>query len=56
MKRKLATMLILAMTGTMIFSACGSKEEDGKTSDGKVKIRFASWDEAEDVDAQQADG
>lgn len=47
-------MLILAMTGTMIFSACGSKEEDGKTSDGKVKIRFASWDEAEDVDAQQA--
>ncbi|MCI9339216.1 MAG: sugar ABC transporter substrate-binding protein [Dorea sp.] len=54
MKRKLAAMLILAMTGTMIFSACGSKEEDGKTSDGKVKIRFASWDEAEDVDAQQA--
>ncbi len=54
MKRKLAAMLILAMTGTMMLSACGSKEEDGKTSDGKVKIRFASWDEAEDVDAQQA--
>lgn len=54
MKKKLAAMLILAMTGTMLLSACGSKEEDGKTSDGKVKIRFASWDEAEDVDAQQA--
>ncbi|MEZ3485264.1 MAG: sugar ABC transporter substrate-binding protein [Lachnospiraceae bacterium] len=54
MKRKLAAMLMLAMTGTMMLSACGSKEEDGKTSDGKVKIRFASWDEAEDVDAQQA--
>lgn len=54
MKKKLAAMLILAMTGTMLLSACGSKEENGKTSDGKVKIRFASWDEAEDVDAQQA--
>lgn len=54
MKKRLAAMLILAMTGTMIFTACGSKEENGKTSDGKVKIRFASWDEAEDVDAQQA--
>lgn len=53
MKKKLAAMLILAMTGTMMFTACGSKD-DGKTSDGKVKIRFASWDEAEDVDAQQA--
>lgn len=54
MKKKLATMLILALTGTMVLSACGSKEDDGKTSDGKVKVRFASWDEAEDVDAQQA--
>lgn len=54
MKKKLATMLILALTGTMVLGACGSKEEDGKTSDGKVKVRFVSWDEAEDVDAQQA--
>ena len=54
MKKKLATMLILALTGTMVLGACGSKEDDGKTSDGKVKVRFASWDEAEDVDAQQA--
>ena len=42
------------MTGTMFLSACGSGGGSGKTSDGKVKIRFASWDEAEDVDAQQA--
>ncbi len=54
MKKKLATMLILALTGTMVLGACGSKEDNGKTSDGKVKVRFASWDEAEDVDAQQA--
>lgn len=54
MKKRLAVLLALAMTGTMILSACGGKEDDGKTSDGKVKVRFASWDEAEDVDAQQA--
>lgn len=54
MKKKLVAMLVLAMTGTMFLSACGSGGGDGKTSDGKVKIRFASWDEAEDVDAQQA--
>lgn len=53
MKRKLAAMLILAMTSTMIFSGCG-KKDDNTTSDGKVQIRFASWDEAEDIDAQQA--
>lgn len=54
MKKKLAAILIMAMTGTLLLNACGSKGDDGKTSDGKVKIRFASWDEAEDVDAQQA--
>ena len=54
MKKKLVAMLVLAMTGTMFLSACGSGGGSGKTSDGKVKIRFASWDEAEDVDAQQA--
>lgn len=53
MKKKLVAMLVLAMTGTMFLSACGSGG-DSKTSDGKTKIRFASWDEAEDVDAQQA--
>lgn len=59
MRKKLVAMLILAMTGTMFLGGCGSDggsgsgSGDGK-SGGKVKIRFASWDEAEDVDAQQA--
>lgn len=54
MKKRLVAMLILTMTATMVFSGCGKKEESGKTSDGKTKVRFASWDVAEDVDAQQA--
>lgn len=54
MKKKLVAMLILAMTTTMVLGGCGKKEDDGKTSDGKTKVRFASWDVAEDVDAQQA--
>ena len=58
MRKKLAAMLILAMTGTMFLGGCGSDGGSGSGGDGKsggkVKIRFASWDEAEDVDAQQA--
>lgn len=52
MKKVLATALVLAMTATMALSGCG-KKDDGKTADGKTKVRFASWDTAEDVDAQQ---
>ena len=44
MKKKLVGMLILAMTTTTILGGCGSKEGKEETSDGKVKIRFASWD------------
>lgn len=58
MRKKLVAMLILAMTGTMFLGGCGSDGGSGSGGDGKsggkVKIRFASWDEAEDVDAQQA--
>ncbi|MCI8639388.1 MAG: sugar ABC transporter substrate-binding protein [Coprococcus sp.] len=55
MKKRLASILILAMAGTMILGGCGGNGggDDGKTSDGKAKIRFATWDEAEDVDTQQ---
>ena len=53
MKKKLVGMLILAMTATTILGGCGSKEGKEETSDGKVKIRFASWDTAEDVERQQ---
>lgn len=52
MKRKLATMCVLALTATTAFSAygCGGSESDS----GKTQIRFATWDVAEDVDLQQS--
>lgn len=40
-----ATMLILA--------GCGSKNESDANKDGKVNLRFATWDVGEDVDLQQ---
>lgn len=52
MKKKLVAMLAVVMTATVVLSGCGGKEE-GKTADGKTKIRFASWDTAEDADVQQ---
>ena len=42
MKRKIAVMCVLALTGTMMLTACGNKKDS-----------FATWDVADDVDAQQ---
>lgn len=55
MRKRIAIICMAALTGTMMMTACGSKEEGGseKTSDGKTKVRFATWDVADDVDAQQ---
>ena len=55
MRNRIAMICVAALTGTMMMTACGSKEEGGseKTSDGKTKVRFATWDVADDVDAQQ---
>ena len=55
MRKRIAMICVAALTGTMMMTACGSKEEGGseKTSDGKTKVRFATWDVADDVDAQQ---
>ncbi len=52
MKKKMVGILAVLMATTVTFSGCG-KKDDGKTADGKTKIRFASWDTAEDADAQQ---
>ncbi len=42
------------MTGSMLLGCGGEKEkEDGKTSDGKVQLRFATWDDATALDSQQ---
>lgn len=55
MKKKVALLCILALSATTMLSGCGgSGKKETKTSDGKTKIRFASWDVAEDVDRQQA--
>ena len=48
-----AQLCALALIGTMTLTACGKKAEDGKTEDGKTKIRFATWDVADDIDYQQ---
>lgn len=56
MKRKIALVCVAALTGTMMLAGCGGKEEGNAQAadDGKAKIRFATWDVADDVDAQQA--
>ena len=43
MKRKIAVMCVLALTGTMMLTACGNKKDsnNGKTSDG-MTIRMIS--------------
>lgn len=54
--RKIAAVgLVAAMTASLLVG-CGSGKESGKgetSKDGKVHIRFASWDDAETLDSQQ---
>lgn len=52
MKRKLAVVCIMALSTTAILAGCGGSGSGGSDS-GKTKIRFATWDVAEDVDKQQ---
>ncbi len=52
MKRNVALGCVLVLT-TAAVAGCGGGES-ASTSGGKTKIRFASWDVAEDVDRQQA--
>ena len=53
MKRKIALVCMAALTGTMLITACGSNEtgKNVTASDGKSKVRFATWDVADDLDA-----
>ena len=54
MKRKLAALCMLSLTVVTVLSGCGgSKTNQDTAKGGKTKIRFASWDVAEDVDRQQ---
>lgn len=52
MKKFAALGLAVVMTATL-FTGCGKSEDEGKTADGKVKLRFATWDDAEVLDSQQ---
>lgn len=51
MKKRMAVICMLMLSVTTILGGCGSKD-DGSDG-GKTKIRFATWDVAEDVDKQQ---
>lgn len=53
MKKKIAVIAALSLVAVTVLSGCGSKA-DSQANGGKVKIRFASWDNAEDLDKQQA--
>lgn len=55
MKRKLAVLCVLALALVTVLGGCGKSSGNTDTAKGgKAKIRFASWDVAEDVDRQQA--
>lgn len=56
MKKRMARLAAIGMILTMTVSSlagCGKKEEAQKSKDGKVHLRFASWDDAEMLDSQQ---
>ncbi|ALS79577.1 ABC transporter substrate-binding protein [Planococcus kocurii] len=46
--------LVFTLVLAMLLSACSSSESsDGKNEDGKVTLRFATWDVGEDVELQE---
>lgn len=53
MKKKIAISCIALMCASMVLSACASGGNSSEPKNGKVKVRFASWDVAEDIDKQQ---
>lgn len=54
MKKKLVSALAVTLAVSCVLCGCGGGKEEGKTTDGKTKLRFATWDVAGDVDKQQA--
>lgn len=53
MKKSIVVLTALTIAAVTVLSGCGSKA-GGQAEGGKVRIRFASWDNAEDLDKQQA--
>ena len=52
MKKKIKLAMIGMTAVLLALTACGNKQE-AASKEGKTTIRFASWDTADDVDAQQ---
>lgn len=52
MKKNLVKVVALSLAAVLALGGCGGKN-DGKSADGKTTIRFATWDNAEDLDYQQ---
>jgi len=59
MKKVMGMVLVVGLLAATLLSGCGNNKQNGTDSgnkgeeDSKVKIRFASWDNAEDLDTQQ---
>lgn len=52
--KKLTALGLIAVMTAALTAGCGNSSADsGKTKDGKIKLRFATWDDAELLDNQQ---
>lgn len=54
MKKKVALGCIAVLSSMAVLTGCGGGGSEEAADNGKTKLRFASWDVAEDVDRQQA--
>jgi multiple sugar transport system substrate-binding protein len=51
---KMKFLFLLTIVAALLLSACSSSDTKGeKAEDGKVKLRFATWDVGDDVELQQ---
>lgn len=52
MKKAVAVTISLAVSAALVLGGCS--QTSGQAESGKTKIRFASWDNADDLDVQQS--
>lgn len=53
MKKGIMRVMALGCAAAVALSGCGGGSGSKQAEGGKVKLRFASWDSAEDLDSQQ---